>query len=160
MTDIRLFRVASIPAILILLAVSLVAAGAQARPLNLTILHLNDVHGYIQPDRHNQKGGLAKAVSLINRIKAQQDNSIFLMAGDLIEGTALSEMTQGRFIFDALNLAPPEAMCLGNHEFGYGLEALRANIDHARFPVLGGNVIYKNRPSYKKRVLLKWMGSV
>ncbi|MDY6850625.1 MAG: bifunctional UDP-sugar hydrolase/5'-nucleotidase [Thermodesulfobacteriota bacterium] len=125
-----------------------------ARTAGLTILHLNDIHGYIQADRITRCGGLAKAAALIKSIKAQEEPVLYLIAGDVLEGTALSELTQGRLIFDALNLYPPEACCLGNHEFGYGIKALKANLARAKYKILSANTAFKGQALAEPYVFL------
>lgn len=145
----RFFVRESVRKVVITLAAALfilVPAGlVQAQTAGLTILHLNDIHGYIQAGRITRCGGLAKAAALVESIKSREKPVLYLIAGDVLEGTALSELTQGRLIFDALNLYPPEACCLGNHEFGYGIEALKANLARANCKILSANTGFKGQ---------------
>jgi 2',3'-cyclic-nucleotide 2'-phosphodiesterase/3'-nucleotidase len=65
---------------------------------------------------------------------------VLVDAGDILHGTALSNLTEGRTSIDFFNLLAPDASVIGNHEFDWGVEALRQRIAEARFPLLLANV--------------------
>ncbi|MFN0166185.1 MAG: bifunctional metallophosphatase/5'-nucleotidase [Bryobacteraceae bacterium] len=133
-----------------------------AERATVTILATTDLHGNIMPyDYFTGKPanrGLAKIATLINRVRAENPNTLVIDCGDTIQGTPLEYVYQTfvRTSKPPLGLeAPPglsadpmmrvmnhlkfDAMVLGNHEFNFGLKNLdRARAD-ARFPWLSAN---------------------
>ncbi len=124
---------------------------ASAQPQSTTtetiiILHTNDFHGAIEPQVEGgeqvESGGLVNLVSLIDELRAENPNHTLLLdAGDTFQGTYASNSTQGEVIMAAMNAAGYDAWALGNHEFDWGQELLRARINQAAFPVLAANVL-------------------
>ncbi|HEX4568376.1 MAG TPA: 5'-nucleotidase C-terminal domain-containing protein, partial [Vicinamibacterales bacterium] len=66
--------------------------------------------------------------------------SIRLDAGDEMQGTALSNATYGRGTIDALNRLDIDAAAIGNHEFDWSVDTLRARIGEAKYPFLSANI--------------------
>jgi 2',3'-cyclic-nucleotide 2'-phosphodiesterase (5'-nucleotidase family) len=109
----------------------------------IVLLYTNDMHGQVEPlsGGAGQSGGLVNLVSLIDQVRAQDpDHTLLLDAGDTFQGTYVSNSTQGEVVVEAMNLAGYEAWTLGNHEFDFGQETLRARITQARFPALAANL--------------------
>jgi 5'-nucleotidase/UDP-sugar diphosphatase len=111
----------------------------------IVILHTNDFHGAIEPREDGaggQTGGLINLVSLIDQLRAEDpDHTLLLDAGDTFQGTYVSNSTRGEVVMAAMNVAGYDAWTLGNHEFDWGQEVLRARIDQARFPALAANLL-------------------
>ncbi len=134
----------------VLLAVLFVvfsAAFVQASEL-LTILHVNDFHGRMFPyvektaDPSKPSGGAAYLVEQINRERARNPQmTILLSAGDMFQGTPVSNLFRGRPVLDVMNRLHFDAMTLGNHEFDWGPEVLAGIISAAQFPVLCANIV-------------------
>ncbi|MBU2552291.1 MAG: bifunctional metallophosphatase/5'-nucleotidase [Proteobacteria bacterium] len=143
---------------LYLLAVMLWAGPAWSETVKLTVLHVNDVHAFVGPDRRTGENGLAKAAALVESARSGSENVVFLAAGDLLQGSALSELTRGRLLFEIQNLAPPDAFVLGNHEFDYGVQALTSGLEGARYPAVSANVFRGDQPLVKPWVELKAAG--
>jgi 5'-nucleotidase/UDP-sugar diphosphatase len=107
----------------------------------ITILYTNDLHGAVEPDAKGH-GGLVNLVSLVDQLRAEDPgHTLLLDAGDSFQGTYVSNSTQGEVVMAAMNIAGYDAWTLGNHEFDWGQEVLRARIDQAAFPALAANVI-------------------
>jgi 5'-nucleotidase/UDP-sugar diphosphatase len=107
----------------------------------ITILFTNDLHGAVEPDAEGN-GGLVNLVSLIDQVRAENPgHTLLLDAGDSFQGTYVSNSSQGQVVMAAMNVAGYDAWTLGNHEFDWGQEVLRARIAQAQFPVLAANVI-------------------
>ncbi len=109
----------------------------------LTLLHVNDLHGalYAKPAEGGGRGGAAVLVGLIERTRGRASGpAILLDAGDAFQGTYVSNSNQGTAMVEVMNLAGVDAMVLGNHEFDWGLDVLRARIAQARFPCLAANL--------------------
>lgn len=120
------------------------AAAAGAREVALTILHTCDLHGNILPtenyDGQPNLGGLARCATVIRQVRAAQPNTILVDAGDTVQGTAVSYLSDGRVMVRLLNLLRYDAWVWGNHEFDWGLAKLTANAELATVPILNANV--------------------
>lgn len=131
-----------------------------SKPLNLTILYDNDVHGHLLPFNDNRYGqdigGAARRATLINDIKKTNQNTIVLSAGDWISGTPVSGLFRGKADWGTLQRMGYDAIAVGNHEFDYGQPVLRETIKSSQVPFLAAN-IYQNDGSYfaKPYIILK-----
>lgn len=137
------------------LALFLLAVSLQAQTVDLTILHYNDFHAQNVPTTMNitvdgvkQKadvGGYAVLKAYVNRERAGRENVLLLHAGDDFQGTPISSITKGRSQFELLELMQPDVMTLGNHEFDYGADNLRALFPTVTFPIVSANLWDKSR---------------
>ena len=113
---------------------------AQA-PVNVKLIAFNDFHGYlVQNDPDNSVdvydsetnttksvsvGGGAFMATLINQLRAQNDNNIVVAAGDLVGASpAISSLTADEATIDFMNLIGLEVSAVGNHEFDRQKEEL------------------------------------
>jgi 5'-nucleotidase len=65
-------------------------------------------------------------------------------AGDLFQGTPASNLSYGRPVVEYYNTMGYAASALGNHEFDWGTDTLRARMRQAKFGIFGANVRYAN----------------
>jgi 2',3'-cyclic-nucleotide 2'-phosphodiesterase (5'-nucleotidase family) len=115
--------------------------------LELTILTVNDLHGYIEQDEYGT-GGISNMAYLMDQIRNQNalDDVILIANGDMFQGTAISNMTNGLAVLECMNMMDFDAMGIGNHEFDWGIETVMGYFDgdetngEADFPLLNGNV--------------------
>ncbi len=103
----------------------------------ITLIQLSDLHGNIEPHPGAIKqmdgserwvtdaGGLAKNKTLIDRIRADNPNSLLLGVGDTTHGTAETMFTVGDAIMPTLNTFGIDAFTPGNWDFGYGPAVFR-----------------------------------
>ncbi len=127
------------------------ALAARTPVVNLTILHINDTHGHIVPfaplsnkifDHAREVGGAAYLATMIERERAANpEGTILLSAGDMFQGTPVSNIFHGKPVEDIMNYLHFDAMTLGNHEFDWGQDVLHSIISRASFPVLSANVL-------------------
>lgn len=110
------------------------AAAEQAR---ITFLHFNDVYEFM-PGEHS--GGLAALQTVAARERAGHPGALLTFGGDLLSPSVASSMTKGAHMVDLLNRLGPVAAVLGNHEFDFGADTLRARMAESRFPWLVTNV--------------------
>jgi len=120
-----------------------------AEETTITILHFNDLHGYLEPFKVSQDseetiGGIARIATLVKRISAEQPDTILLNAGDSVHGTNIANLFLGESVIEALNMLGVDATAIGNHDFNYGLERLKNLIEKASFPFLSANLEYKD----------------
>jgi len=138
--------------LILTLALSLVlspssSALALQAEINLTILHVNDTHGHIIPyldksvDPERQVGGAEYLAKMIERERAANpDGTILLSAGDMFQGTPVSNLFHGKPVIEIMNYLHYDAMALGNHEFDWGQNVLQSMISSSSFPVLSANI--------------------
>jgi 5'-nucleotidase/UDP-sugar diphosphatase len=109
-----------------LLVAALVPAALAAQPTTITVLHVNDTHSHLDAfgpkDWHldGTLGGLAKAATVIREVRAQEQNTLFLHAGDAFVGDFFFNTTLGVAELSLLKSLGVDAMTVGNHEFDNG----------------------------------------
>ena len=129
--------------------------------ITIDIISVNDLHGKIaDADAHP---GVDEMTTYIKNTAAKNDGLLLLSAGDMWQGSAESNMTGGLLMTDWMNQVGFSAMCLGNHEFDWGEEAVESNAELAQFPLLAINIYDREtdtRVSYCESSLLVDKGVV
>lgn len=110
----------------------------------ICILHTNDTHSRIDPFPENDPnypgmGGYARRASLINRIRATEDNLLLLDAGDIFQGTPYYNLYGGEPELKLMSKMGYDAAAFGNHEFDNGLDGFNDVHHLAAFPFLAAN---------------------
>ena len=105
------------------------------RLISFDVYAINDLHGRLA-DTEDQPG----LDELSTYLKNQNRNMILLSTGDMWQGTAESNLTNGLIITEWMNRMDFTAMTLGGHEFDWGEEWTRKNQQLAEFPFLGINI--------------------
>ncbi len=135
----------------------------------LTILHTNDTHSTLFPyGPLDAWGGIARISTLIKEIKAENSNVLTLNTGDVFVGTFEFNKYLG---YPELKIMEElyDAMCLGNHEFDLGFEALFGILsgqmgggDEVNLPILCANVNLSGSPlqSFVKPCIVKEAGGL
>ena len=115
----------------------------------LRIIGTNDFHGALEPrtdSRGVRRGGAAYLATAIKRARAEcvapECVALLVDAGDEFQGTLASNLAFGRPIARLFNELGVSAAALGNHEFDWGQDTLRARMRDARYAFLGANVRY------------------
>jgi 5'-nucleotidase len=129
--------------------------------LHLTIVGTNDVHGWVLGQKETFPKGeirfagasvLAGYLSILR--KHNPDGVVLLDAGDMFQGTLVSNLSEGAVVIEAFNRLHYDAATIGNHEFDYGpvgsvsavtpgldpFGALRERVVQAHFPLLSANM--------------------
>ncbi len=109
------------------------------RPVLLTLLHTNDLHGHVYlPD---ETTGLTRIASMVRRIRQEMPNVLLLDAGDIIHSTPEEKVFEGKPVISAMNALGYDAATTGNHEFDFG-QRINLQARHlAQFPFLSANVL-------------------
>jgi 2',3'-cyclic-nucleotide 2'-phosphodiesterase (5'-nucleotidase family) len=116
-----------------------IAARAQdVRPL--TILHSNDLHAHLLPDDRGM-GGFAYLATAVREERARSAASLYLNAGDLVQGTPVSTLFKGLPIYQIANRLGFDVSTLGNHEFDYGWRRIQDFVKSAKFSIVSANVV-------------------
>jgi 2',3'-cyclic-nucleotide 2'-phosphodiesterase (5'-nucleotidase family) len=68
--------------------------------------------------------------------------TLLLDGGDMFQGTPASNLAFGRPVVEYYNRMGYVAAALGNHEFDWGTDTLRARMRDAKYAILGSNVKY------------------
>ncbi len=115
---------------------------------DITFFSVNDVHGsieeYTSSSSSSYQAGMSKLNTAITTDPDYNSNSVLLSAGDMFQGSALSNLTNGLAMVDIMNDMKFDAMAIGNHDFDWGVETLKNMQKAAEFPFLGINVNYKD----------------
>jgi 2',3'-cyclic-nucleotide 2'-phosphodiesterase (5'-nucleotidase family) len=114
------------------------------RVLQLQVLHTNDWHGRFLPEvvGGDTIGGSAVLAAWLDSARVRFEGpTIFLSGGDIMQGTALSNLSWGRGAVDLHNRKGLDASVLGNHEFDWGLDTLQARVAESDFPWLAANIL-------------------
>jgi 2',3'-cyclic-nucleotide 2'-phosphodiesterase (5'-nucleotidase family) len=112
----------------------------------LRVLTTSDLHGQLEArvwdwSQGRAVGGVAAMKPWLDSLaRACGCTSIRLDAGDEMQGTALSNATFGRGTIEAMNAMGIDAAAIGNHEFDWSVDTLRARMREAKYPFLSANI--------------------
>jgi len=140
--------ITSLATLIVLSACTAPKAPTPVATARLRIIGTNDFHGALQPRRigGNQRGGAAALAATIARAEAEcvapTCEWILVDGGDQFQGTLASNLAFGRPISEIFNHLGYAAAALGNHEFDWGQDTLRARMRDQRYGVFGANVRY------------------
>ncbi|MFH9662627.1 bifunctional metallophosphatase/5'-nucleotidase [Streptomyces sp. NPDC017248] len=154
------------------------APGHRAKRYALTVMGTTDLHGHVfnwdyfkdaeYSDKAGNALGLARIATLVEQVREEKGrrNTLLLDAGDTIQGTPLTYYyakvdpitAEGGPVHPmarAMNAIGYDAAALGNHEFNYGIETLRAFEEQLDFPLLGANAVDAKtlRPAFPPYVM-------
>ncbi|MDX1661675.1 MAG: 5'-nucleotidase C-terminal domain-containing protein, partial [Gemmatimonadota bacterium] len=117
--------------------------------VRIAIVATNDFHGALEPMTPSWAGGdtiggAANLAAYVRAVEARYPGAtLWLDGGDVMQGTLISNLTRGRSTVDVLDGAGLDAAAIGNHEFDWTVDTLKARIDQATFPWLSANVFEK-----------------
>lgn len=134
-----------------------------AKPLELTILHINDHHSHLDAETTKLKlpdatgatqsvtvplGGFARVAQAIQELAASGGKAVLkLHAGDAITGDLYYTQSEGAADAAAMNTVCFDAFTLGNHEFDGGdaklvefIDLLHADPKTCKTPILSANL--------------------
>ena len=110
----------------------------------LTILYTNDEHGWMEGMEPHHS-----AAHLFQLWREQEGYSeegpfLILSGGDNWTGPAISTWSQGRSMVEVMNAMQYDASAVGNHEFDFGLDVIKARAEEADFPYLSANTRWRS----------------
>lgn len=116
--------------------------------INISVLHLNDFHGAVEPmmdpsiSETSMVGGAANIKTVLDDEKAKNpEGTLTLNAGDLAEGSMIAYITKGKVVADAFREMKMDATTLGNHDFAWGQGELKNMLEGLDTPVVAANVV-------------------
>ena len=118
---------------------------------NLTILHLNDTHSHIEPERSGSlagHGGVIEQAAYVDSVRTADGaaNVMLLHAGDFSQGSSYFTELGGDIEVDVINAMAYDAVCLGNHEFDNGVNELKRRLGNIKVPVVCANYNFTGSP--------------
>ena len=112
-------------------------SGSGSGTYTLDVYAINDMHGKFTDT--DAQPGVDEMTTYLRKVQTEQ-NALLLSSGDMWQGSCESGLTKGNIITDWMNELGFSAMTLGNHEFDWGEEPVKANAAIAEFPLLAINV--------------------
>lgn len=124
--------------LLLILFVLPATISANTNDKELTVAFTHDLHSYIDTKEYDtngrivQVGGFAKIKTILDDIRASNDNTVIIDAGDFSMGTLYQTVfTEKAIELRMLGLLGYDVVALGNHEFDYGSGGLAKMLDSA-----------------------------
>lgn len=129
------------------IAILLLAATTMAAQERITILHTNDTHSCIEPEKNGNAGVLNRAL-LIEAIKDSvgAENVLLFDCGDFSQGSLYYNTFKGSVEIEIMNAMGYNAGAVGNHEFDFGIENLARLAKMAKYPLLCANYDFTGTP--------------
>lgn len=113
---------------LLIIALGAMLFGAvNASAQRLVILHVNDTHSHLDPERGGElegRGGVIERAAYIDSVrKAVGRNRVLLLhAGDWNQGSSYFNVLKGDLEIELMNALKYDCVTFGNHEFDNGIE--------------------------------------
>lgn len=128
-------------------AFATLSLGAQ----NLTVLHLNDTHSHVDPERSGEYkglGGVVEQSAYIDSVRKAdgRKNVLLLHGGDFGQGTSYFTELGGDIEIDILNAAKYDVVSLGNHEFDNGIVELARRLKRLDADIVCANYDFTGTP--------------
>lgn len=116
---------------------------AEAQIVDINLVTVNDFHGRIE--EASASGGIARLATAVDSFRAENRNTIFAAAGDMIGASTFTSFIQQDVpTIETLNAAGLDVSAVGNHEFDQGFADLTDRVmPLADWEYLGANVYDK-----------------
>lgn len=122
-----------------LVAQGLLPAGDAYKVID--ILSINDFHGSLKQNGKN--AGIANLVGEIKKAKEANPNTVFVSAGDLYQGSAESNLLNGKPVVEGLKEAGLVVSAIGNHEYDWGSDKIAGWAKDGGFDWIAANLYDK-----------------
>lgn len=121
--------------------------------VHFVVLHTNDVHGQVLPRKATwlkradppMVGGLARVAARVQREKREAEAAgahvLVLDGGDCYQGTPEGVIDGGLPFLRAMTAVGYDAVCVGNHEFDFGVPHLVSLLRESKLPSVLANVL-------------------
>lgn len=117
----------------------------------ITILQTADIHGQMLPHQDffiengqfvfKERGGMASIQTIFKQVKAENPNgTVILDGGDLIQGSALAALSEGKAIAPVIKAMDYDFLIPGNWEVIYGSEKMRSVLYSFEKPIICANI--------------------
>ena len=111
----------------------------------LILLHSNDLHGDFVSEQQGDRrvGGVSRLAGYINQVRAEEENAVYCIAGDMFRGSVIDSEYHGVSTIEIMNMIAPDVITVGNHETDYGVAHLLFIEKCAKFPIINANLHIK-----------------
>ena len=135
----------------ILIAICILMASMSLNAQDLTILHFNDTHSHIDPQRsgdYKGRGGVIEQAAYIDSVRCAEGkrNVLLVHAGDFSQGSSYFTELGGNIEIEVLNALKFDVVTLGNHEFDNGLDELARRLKNLKADVVCANYNFDGTP--------------
>ena len=135
----------------ILTAICILMTSMSLNAQDLTILHFNDTHCHIDPQRsgdYKGRGGVIEQAAYIDSVRCAEGkrNVLLVHAGDFSQGSSYFTELGGNIEIDVLNALKFDVVTLGNHEFDNGLDELARRLKNLKADVVCANYNFEGTP--------------
>ena len=123
-------------------AAKIESLNAAAKNKTIDVLSFNDFHGNALESGKNV--GAAKLTGVIKEYQSKETSNygvIPVSGGDIFQGTAISNLTQGEPEIEMMKAMGVEVSAVGNHEFDWGIDNFKTWQEDGNFKFLAGNMI-------------------
>lgn len=137
--------------------------------MNLNILFLNDVHGYLEPHRElfykgqekflKNVGGYERMAGYIQSVRDKNPNTLVFDGGDTFHGTLPLLESKGEALIPVLKKMNIEAM-VGHWDFAYGPKQVQKLMQQLNYPMLGINIYKKDGKLFLPPFIIKEIAGV
>lgn len=115
---------------------------------DLVILHVNDTHSHIDPQRsgdYEGRGGVIEQAAFIDSVRCAEGrrNVLLMHAADYGQGTSYFTELGGNIEIDVMNAMKFDVACLGNHEFDNGIDELARRLKNLKAEVVCANYSFE-----------------
>src|ERR1039457_4188571 len=131
--------------------IAALAPDEAAQTVDIVVAATTDVHGRVRgwdyyADTAESTRGLARAATVVDSVRDANPGRVILVdAGDFLQGNPFThaaariDTTRPSAVVAAMNAMRYDAVTIGNHEFNYGVPALRRETATATFALLAAN---------------------
>jgi len=152
--NIRIHKTGVLGALVAALSLGISAPGTAMGESNIvTLIEMGDLHGTLVPhgavityadgteSNVSSAGGLARLKTVVDDIRADNEDAILLSVGDLTHGSAEAMFTVGDAMMIPMNAFGIDVYTPGNWDFGYGAAVFRNRFtSFGPKPTIPGNI--------------------
>jgi 2',3'-cyclic-nucleotide 2'-phosphodiesterase (5'-nucleotidase family) len=129
----------------------------------INIFSFNDFHGTVDKTASGSNPGADRFVAIVEHLMAENPNSVLLGAGDLYQGSPLSNVFLGEPVSDMIKYLGVEYSALGNHEFDWGADKIEKFAKDGDITFLAANIFIEDtdeRPDFCEPYAVIEVGSL
>lgn len=128
-----------------LLGLAALCLSTEAYGERLVILHTNDTHSSIDPDKEG-RGGVLHRKAVIDSVRKAEKHVITVDAGDMVQGSLYFKYFRGDVEYPLMDMIGYDIRILGNHEFDNGMDDLAARYRNVKSDRLSANYDFSGTP--------------
>ncbi len=129
----------------LLCLIALMVACAAPEKKRITVLYTTDEHGwFVESEKADGAAALMQIWKEKEGFSLEADSFLVLSGGDMWTGASPSTWFKGQSMFEVMSAMGYDAAAVGNHEFDFGLDTLKARAERSAFPFLAANILDEN----------------